>query len=228
MEQNLGLPLSDFEFDRLAMILGGFRGDDAISTLEGVDGFFAALLCSPSLVMPSEYLPEIWGGDLHEQESLPSACHVEELVTLLTRHWNAMACSFSSDEFFVPLILKDERGQYLGNNWAKGFLRGMELRREEWGVLFENEEDAAAVAPIFILAHEHDPDPEMRSEPVPEEKRDDLAVFLVTGVNHIYRFFASRRHAPATTRVRKVGRNEACPCGSGVKYKKCCGRMTVQ
>jgi uncharacterized protein YecA (UPF0149 family) len=23
---------------------------------------------------------------------------------------------------------------------------------------------------------------------------------------------------------RKVGRNEPCPCGSGKKYKKCCGR----
>ncbi len=22
---------------------------------------------------------------------------------------------------------------------------------------------------------------------------------------------------------RKVGRNEPCPCGSGKKYKKCCG-----
>ena len=22
----------------------------------------------------------------------------------------------------------------------------------------------------------------------------------------------------------KVGRNESCPCGSGKKYKKCCGR----
>lgn len=25
-------------------------------------------------------------------------------------------------------------------------------------------------------------------------------------------------------RVDKVGRNEPCPCGSGKKYKKCCGR----
>jgi hypothetical protein len=25
-------------------------------------------------------------------------------------------------------------------------------------------------------------------------------------------------------RVRKIGRNEPCPCGSGKKYKKCCGR----
>jgi preprotein translocase subunit SecA len=25
-------------------------------------------------------------------------------------------------------------------------------------------------------------------------------------------------------REKKVGRNEPCPCGSGKKYKKCCGR----
>ncbi|MGA8158606.1 MAG: SEC-C metal-binding domain-containing protein [Rhodoplanes sp.] len=24
----------------------------------------------------------------------------------------------------------------------------------------------------------------------------------------------------------KVGRNEPCPCGSGKKYKLCCGRVT--
>ena len=30
---------------------------------------------------------------------------------------------------------------------------------------------------------------------------------------------AARREAP------KVGRNDACPCGSGKKYKNCCGRM---
>lgn len=27
-----------------------------------------------------------------------------------------------------------------------------------------------------------------------------------------------------TIKVEKVGRNEPCPCGSGLKYKKCCGR----
>lgn len=25
-------------------------------------------------------------------------------------------------------------------------------------------------------------------------------------------------------RVEKIGRNESCPCGSGKKYKKCCGK----
>ena len=29
---------------------------------------------------------------------------------------------------------------------------------------------------------------------------------------------------PQPVRVTKVGRNQPCPCGSGKKYKKCCGR----
>jgi len=35
---------------------------------------------------------------------------------------------------------------------------------------------------------------------------------------------ATRRSALAPTNGRKVGRNDPCPCGSGKKYKKCCGR----
>lgn len=35
------------------------------------------------------------------------------------------------------------------------------------------------------------------------------------------------RETPAMPVTRqKVGRNEPCPCGSGKKYKKCCGRLT--
>jgi preprotein translocase subunit SecA len=30
---------------------------------------------------------------------------------------------------------------------------------------------------------------------------------------------------PARRSGPKVGRNEPCPCGSGKKYKNCCGRV---
>jgi len=33
-----------------------------------------------------------------------------------------------------------------------------------------------------------------------------------------------RKEMPAPKPQAKVGRNELCPCGSGKKYKKCCGR----
>jgi len=31
-------------------------------------------------------------------------------------------------------------------------------------------------------------------------------------------------HTPHVNKEKKVGRNDVCPCGSGKKYKKCCGR----
>jgi preprotein translocase subunit SecA len=34
---------------------------------------------------------------------------------------------------------------------------------------------------------------------------------------------ATARRAPTASSTKKVGRNEPCPCGSGRKYKKCCG-----
>lgn len=48
------------------------------------------------------------------------------------------------------------------------------------------------------------------------------------GLRRTQRYHYSRGEEPAHTPVRrngkKVGRNDPCPCGSGKKYKKCCGR----
>ncbi|MDH2129550.1 SEC-C metal-binding domain-containing protein [Sphingobium yanoikuyae] len=30
-------------------------------------------------------------------------------------------------------------------------------------------------------------------------------------------------HRPSSIKRQKIGRNDPCPCGSGRKYKKCCG-----
>ena len=32
------------------------------------------------------------------------------------------------------------------------------------------------------------------------------------------------KRTPVRRKTRKIGRNEPCPCGSGKKYKHCCGR----
>jgi preprotein translocase subunit SecA len=34
----------------------------------------------------------------------------------------------------------------------------------------------------------------------------------------------SGRHNPVERQTEKVGRNDPCPCGSGKKYKNCCGK----
>ena len=33
----------------------------------------------------------------------------------------------------------------------------------------------------------------------------------------------SKPHSPTPAKSEKIGRNAPCPCGSGKKYKKCCG-----
>ena len=35
---------------------------------------------------------------------------------------------------------------------------------------------------------------------------------------------AAKRREAVTAAKKKVGRNDPCPCGSGKKYKHCCGR----
>ncbi len=34
----------------------------------------------------------------------------------------------------------------------------------------------------------------------------------------------SEKAQPVRAQSKKIGRNDPCPCGSGKKYKKCCGR----
>lgn len=39
-----------------------------------------------------------------------------------------------------------------------------------------------------------------------------------------HRLFLEQRKSGTVVTGKKVGRNDPCPCGSGKKYKKCCGR----
>jgi uncharacterized protein len=80
------------------------------------------------------------------------------------------------------------------------------------------------------FAHEHDPDPAMRpyKEPMDSERREQLIVGVAASVPAFYRYFAARRRVSSHRRAGpKVGRNDPCPCGSGKKFKKCCGQVTL-
>ncbi len=56
-------PLTDAEFERLSGLLGRFDNRSPMN-LEQLDGFFAALICGPVNVSPSQYLPKICGDDM--------------------------------------------------------------------------------------------------------------------------------------------------------------------
>ena len=153
------------------------------------------------------------------------------------RHWNVIADTLQSGEVFLPLLLEDENGATTANDWANGFLRGMELRKTEWATLLNDAEHGGWLVPIMALAHEHDPDPAMRpyKDPISSEAREKLIVGAAAAVTGIYRYFEAQRlvekHLGNASTVRrampKIGRNDPCPCGSGKKFKHCCGRTTL-
>src|SRR5579859_620587 len=229
-------PLTDAECDQIDKILLPFLDQDGMN-LEMVDGFFAALLCSPDLVMPSEYLPEIFGGEIDET-AFASMEDANSFLGLLMRHWNAVSEQLDSREVFVPLLAEDEHGIAHANDWANGFLRGTMMRKEPWIKLLDDKEHDGLLLPIFALANEHNPDPKLRpyKEPLSPERRDQLIAALVAGVMLIYDYFEpDRRRENRMVResetyrreTSKIGRNDPCYCGSGKKYKKCCGNITL-
>jgi len=226
--------LTDAEYDRLAAILDRFPGEDAMDA-EEMDGFFAALISGPVTIPPSVYLDEIWGG---EETPFSTAGDFEEFLNLAMRHWNFVARVLASrDLTFLPWLLA-EQGEDVprGNRWAHGFLRGVSLCREAWEEIFEDEDKFAILLPVLALAHENDPDPELRSWKTPpnRELREQLLAGLSVATQKLNDYFRSRRMREARpqptgrgTSGRKIGRNDLCFCGSGKKYKRCCGSVTV-
>jgi uncharacterized protein len=164
---------------------------------------------------------------------------LQDFLSLVARHKRAITHTLQSGDVFTPVLLADRDGGFPGNDWANGFVRAMNLRKQEWSALLDNDNHGGSLVPILALAHEHDPDPEMRpyKEPVTAERREQLIVGAAAGVMNIYKYFR-RQYSPAdepaglvspTYRriIPKIGRNDACPCGSGKKFKQCCGKFTL-
>jgi uncharacterized protein len=230
--------LTDAQCDRMAMLLGQFHGSHAMD-VEMLDGFLAALICCPSTVHPSEYLPEIWGdGEMADEDGWDSREQLQEFIDLLMQHWNTISRTLQAKDVYLPILLEDDQGVAHGNNWAIGFIRGMSLREYHWKELVNSEEHGGSLLPIFALAYEHHVDPAMRpyKESMDQQRREKLIITMTAGLIHIYRYFAPHRRAAARSAREgatyrrtneKVGRNDPCPCGSGKKFKRCCGNNTL-
>lgn len=231
--------MSEAEYDQLSELLHRFQHEDAMN-LEMLDGFFTALHCAPEMTEPSTYLPELWGGgELADEEALENDQQIGAFIKLVMLFWNDVLYRLEYEEVFLPILLSDESGEiFTGNDWAEGFMRGTAFNRFYWNDLMQNEEQGGLFVTLFALCNEHNPDPELRpyKEPVSEELREKLLISLAAGVMHTYRYFEPDRRMTAELAEHegtyrrekaKIGRNDPCPCGSGKKYKKCCGQTVV-
>lgn len=202
-----------------------------------MEGFLTAAAAGPPWTTIQTFLDAFFG------EEPPAFADTEEAQTVigevLERH-NELVLQFDQDRGgFDPGIRDDEL-----EDWATGFARAMEMVPEGWDSLLDDDKTVIVLMPILAFARL-----ETHTGPVIDQftdwtpqRRADLAGYIPETVDLIAAYFRDvdpdegdpddedfnlrppLANANTPRRVQKVGRNEPCPCGSGKKYKKCCGR----
>jgi len=125
----------------------------------------------------------------------------------------------------------DSEREYIdGEAWAFGFMQGLALVRADWQALFDSEQGQAWLSPLHLMGSEDLTPEELALIDTPEQ-REALTKQIPASIAAIYRFWLPHRQAVHEQKLAsamqrtepKVGRNDPCPCGSGKKFKKCCG-----
>jgi uncharacterized protein len=229
--QHMMEPLSGEELEELEGLLLTVDADQGM-TLDTLDGFLHAIAIGPETVMPSRWLPKVWdlddGGMMPPMDSLEQVNH---LLGLIMRHYNSIVGGLEhSPQVFAPLWPTfGYSGTDVGDaeGWAHGFTQGVKLSEAAWQALLRDPQGQQWYHPIALLGDEDAP-PEWDDLVRTPEQRAALAVRFEDSVLKMHAYWLPLRRAVAERRTAqvmstKVGRNEPCPCGSGKKFKKCCG-----
>ena len=173
---------TDTDLGRLQDLLNAIPVERDGMTVAALDGYVAALIVCPDTVLPSEWLPGVWGED-HE--------FAEATIAAVMGHYNRIARELAEHpEDYAPVLKIDPNGgETLWESWIDGFERAMRLRPDAWEeIALSDDEEASA------------------------------SISMIVALNDFY-----YGRSELTAFGRKVGRNEPCPCGSGRKYRRCCG-----
>ena len=226
-------PLSSEELDELeAFLMEDRDGPDAMM-LDTMDGYLHAVAIGPVTLKPQEWLPPIW-GHTPAQGMVPPAQSLEQInriLQLVMRHFNCIIAGLEvpSPDIYPHWSVMEFDGREFedAESWAWGFVQGIDLCRADWQSLLETERGRAWYKPIGLLG-EDDFGPEQETLTRTPAQRAELALQIPEAVLGMHAHWLPLRlavHERAVARAlqAKVGRNEPCPCGSGKKFKKCCG-----
>jgi uncharacterized protein len=204
--------------------LADLPGDGEPMLVSALDGF---LVC-PDLIMPSKWLPLVWGdGGDDAAPVFESTAHAEKLIGLVMQHYNAIATDLQRGRF-APVFDVDRRhDEVLWELWIDGFEKARRLNPQSWLRIASGDEEAcAALAGLITLAEISRGDSSLAQAEIYDltEKAPELIPHWVESLNawRISQHFAGQPENPKPS-FAKVGRNDPCPCGSGKKYKTCCG-----
>ena len=148
--------LDDKQIEQLESMLEKHAIPNNGFTLERLDGYLLALVVSPERVMPSEWLPTVWGDKQPDWQSQQESFEANELLIMLWNRCVAFAqLGHKLPDDLFPLLRLPENPEsnhpdstIIGTFWALGFIQGSKLRLEAWLEWIKKEE---WVAEFFSL-----------------------------------------------------------------------------
>ncbi|MEQ1533209.1 MAG: UPF0149 family protein [Sideroxydans sp.] len=228
--------LSDREMDELDDFLMSDATTNEVMLLDCLDGYLTAVASGPVRLAQGDWLPRVWGPAESDAPAFESKAQEEKIIGLMTRHLNAIVWNLQQeDEPFEPVfdlhVYQDDEREYVdGEMWAHGFMTAIQLHRNSWNALLESKHGVDMLRPIYLLGAEEVTAEEEQLVQSPAQ-REELSKTIPASVEWIYKFWAPQRRAEdirvsgksSEAENPKISRNAPCICGSGRKYKKCCG-----
>lgn len=204
---------------------------DEAMLLSELDGYLAGVLVSPYPVAQEDWLKPVWGGG---DAAFPGeADRSERLIALMLARKAEMAVALHQGGLaYQPIYDVDDRsGEVMWPLWAEGFGRAMGLSGKDWDPLLDSgDEDLGAAwlgLAMYVAMARGVPLGGPEEEAAWNEAADTIPYLVETLYRRqrgLPRIVLAPAHAPAPAGPpAKAGRNAPCPCGSGRKFKKCCG-----
>jgi uncharacterized protein len=227
------IPLDQVDLEALDRFLMSDRSPSISMMLSDLDGFLTGIAIGPELVLPSEWLPLVWGGEAPE---FADESEAKAVLGAIMGRYNEILRQIDHDAF-EPIFWAARDGTLIAADWAEGFLQAIMLRMDAWDRLLKSKRDGQLLIPILALCGDQSGDSLLGLPPEDEdrimEKAAELIPACVTAIAAYWRGKGPKQISMALMGgpplqpyygSSKIGRNDPCPCGSGKKFKKCCGK----
>jgi len=214
------IALGEDEIGWLTGFLSSRKIAKAAMSMDQIDGFFTGLIAGPHSASFDQHIAKIWRGF---DPQFDDAGQKDFVDGMLSRHWDSISRRLEQQFPHAPVIARHPP-QTLGCAWAQGFVLAVDSNTEIWRPLVFDDAYSPFLDTIVALAQD---DWRPRLDGRPQRTRQQYVDALPLSVLGIHGYWRGRPDQkpprPPTILHRKIGRNERCLCGSGKKYKYCCG-----
>jgi uncharacterized protein len=227
-------PLDESQLDALDRLLEQRAVPFGGWSLEALDGYLSARAVAPAPGR-EDWAAQVWGGKPPRWESAREADEVAALLAGLEATVDKRLRTGEDLPLALqPLIALPEDPDAdhpdaldVGRAWAEGFFVAVEETREAWDAWLDAEDwiEEAFLLLDELVTGELAVEPGDAPEPLAYRERMDTIASLpgMLADLHAHRLEALTPRQPVR-RAATPGRNDPCPCGSGRKYKACCGK----